>query len=251
MQFGGNGCTIAMNGDAATDTYFGGMDCPLHNNGRRLRANRFLQNEDAAMAEFSVSLTLNGNQPFVTEPPMPMLPPIPPTVRVFPCDPLRLYTAPRLNGTNDDSLVIVYQEFEKDRIQSGTMLTVCVVVVETQPENYRISKRSIDSFTWYQDGGIEQVSIPANVSEEGDETRRLLLSTLYDDWACNATANDASRNYCWFSTILSDDFFSTNDVVCGVGTMTFQYESFVDGVRQTVDFQVDITLPVHVKGEDG
>jgi hypothetical protein len=58
MQFGGNGCTILNDGDA-TSAVFGGVDpesCATPS--RKLRSNRFLQNEEAATAEFDLNIDL-------------------------------------------------------------------------------------------------------------------------------------------------------------------------------------------------
>eukprot|EP00529_Nitzschia_sp_RCC80_P024681 CAMPEP_0113514268 /NCGR_PEP_ID=MMETSP0014_2-20120614/40310_1 /TAXON_ID=2857 /ORGANISM="Nitzschia sp." /LENGTH=438 /DNA_ID=CAMNT_0000410737 /DNA_START=793 /DNA_END=2109 /DNA_ORIENTATION=- /assembly_acc=CAM_ASM_000159 len=61
MQFGGNGCELAQVGTDASAADFGGTkNCaPGKEGDRRLRANRYLQNEDAATAEFDLSLDLN------------------------------------------------------------------------------------------------------------------------------------------------------------------------------------------------
>eukprot|EP00529_Nitzschia_sp_RCC80_P024676 CAMPEP_0113450954 /NCGR_PEP_ID=MMETSP0014_2-20120614/6094_1 /TAXON_ID=2857 /ORGANISM="Nitzschia sp." /LENGTH=441 /DNA_ID=CAMNT_0000342305 /DNA_START=129 /DNA_END=1454 /DNA_ORIENTATION=- /assembly_acc=CAM_ASM_000159 len=64
MQFGGNGCELAStSGTDASAPIFGGIEAASCTDGtandRRLRANRYLQNEDAATAEFDLALDLN------------------------------------------------------------------------------------------------------------------------------------------------------------------------------------------------
>eukprot|EP00529_Nitzschia_sp_RCC80_P024102 CAMPEP_0113461658 /NCGR_PEP_ID=MMETSP0014_2-20120614/11663_1 /TAXON_ID=2857 /ORGANISM="Nitzschia sp." /LENGTH=456 /DNA_ID=CAMNT_0000353443 /DNA_START=99 /DNA_END=1469 /DNA_ORIENTATION=+ /assembly_acc=CAM_ASM_000159 len=71
MQFGGNGCQLSStSGDDASAADFGGIEAGSCTDGsandRRLRANRYLQNEDAATAEFDLNLEINqGSTPLV------------------------------------------------------------------------------------------------------------------------------------------------------------------------------------------
>ena len=73
MQFGGNGCQLRSDsGDDASAAVFGGIEAGSCTDGtandRRLRANRYLQNEDAATAEFDLNLEIDqGNTPLIDE----------------------------------------------------------------------------------------------------------------------------------------------------------------------------------------